>query len=204
MNLRSFKLNRVYLDLLNTPNAGDFSWSWILKDFTQVQKEEGKFVVVYISTSSIKRQIRRFHVVVVQWTSKESTKKRDERTELLAWSLNLLLFWSRRCGRRRSCFWLLNFLVRNLPWTQLLLTYWGDLEQVFYKKKISSSYDYFFLRFSRIFIGQMESLRHRIFQNCLLPDCNRHPFRIPSIAKCIPFDWLLVNALSLKYDSFMS
>ena len=27
MNLRSFKLNRVYLDLLNTPNAGDFSWS---------------------------------------------------------------------------------------------------------------------------------------------------------------------------------
>ena len=140
MNLRSFKLNRVYLDLLNTPNAGDFFWSWILKDFTQVQKEEGKFVVVYISTSSIKRQIRRFHVVVVQWTSKECTKKRDARAELLFWSLNLLFFWSRRCGRRRSCFWLLNFLVRNLPWTQLLLTYWGDLKQVFYKKNL------FFLR----------------------------------------------------------
>jgi len=27
-------------------NAGDFSWSWILKDFIQVQKEEEKFVVV--------------------------------------------------------------------------------------------------------------------------------------------------------------
>ena len=29
MNLRSFKLNRVYLDPLNMPNtgAGDFSWS---------------------------------------------------------------------------------------------------------------------------------------------------------------------------------
>ena len=26
-------------------NAGDFSWSLILKDFIQVQKEEGKFVV---------------------------------------------------------------------------------------------------------------------------------------------------------------
>ena len=24
-------------------NAGDFSWSWILKDFIQVQKEGGKF-----------------------------------------------------------------------------------------------------------------------------------------------------------------
>ena len=37
MNLRSFRLNRVYLDLLNISNADDFSWSWILKDFIQVQ-----------------------------------------------------------------------------------------------------------------------------------------------------------------------
>ena len=29
MNLRSFKLYRVYLDPLNMPNAGDFLWSWI-------------------------------------------------------------------------------------------------------------------------------------------------------------------------------
>ena len=42
MNLRSFKLNRVYLDPRNMSNAGDFSWSWILKDFIQVEKEEGK------------------------------------------------------------------------------------------------------------------------------------------------------------------
>ena len=27
MNLRSFKLTRVYLDPLNVSNAGDFSWS---------------------------------------------------------------------------------------------------------------------------------------------------------------------------------
>ena len=46
MNLRPFKLNRVYLDPQNMSNAGDFSWSWILKDFIQVEKEEGKFVVV--------------------------------------------------------------------------------------------------------------------------------------------------------------
>ena len=46
MDLRSFKLNRVYLDLLNMSNAGDFSWSWILKDFTQAQKDERKFIVV--------------------------------------------------------------------------------------------------------------------------------------------------------------
>ena len=51
MNLRSFKLNRVYLDPLNMLNAGDFSWTWILKGFIQVQKEEGKFVVVYSSSA---------------------------------------------------------------------------------------------------------------------------------------------------------
>ena len=46
MNLSSFKPNRVYLDPLRMSNAGDFSRCWILKDSTQVQKEEGKFVVV--------------------------------------------------------------------------------------------------------------------------------------------------------------
>ena len=92
MNLRSFKLNRVYLDLLNMLNVGDFSWSWIRKDFIQVKTEKGKFVVVCPSTSSMKRQISRFHVVVVQWTSKKCTKKRDARAELLFWSLNLLCF----------------------------------------------------------------------------------------------------------------
>ena len=45
IKLRSFKLNRVYLDPLNMSSAGDFSWSWITQDFIQVQKEEGKFVV---------------------------------------------------------------------------------------------------------------------------------------------------------------
>ena len=72
-------------------NAGDFYWSCILKDFIQVQKEEGK-IRRRVFTLSIKRQIRRFHVVVVQWTSKKCTKKRDARAELLFWSLNLLFF----------------------------------------------------------------------------------------------------------------
>ena len=85
MNLRSFKLNRVYLDPRNMSNAGDFSWSRIFKDFIQVQKEEETFVAVCssMSMSSTKRQIRRFNVVVVQWTSRKCTKERDARAELL-------------------------------------------------------------------------------------------------------------------------
>ena len=94
-------------------NAGDFSWSWILKDFIQVQKK-GMKICRRMCTSSIKRQIRRFHVVVVKWTSRKLTKKRDARAELLFWSLNLLFFWSRRCGRRRSCLSSLMFRVVTL------------------------------------------------------------------------------------------
>ena len=40
-----------------------------------------------MSTFSIKRQIRWFHVVVKLWLSKKCTKKRDARAELLFWSL---------------------------------------------------------------------------------------------------------------------
>ena len=36
-----------------------------------------------MSTSSIKRRLGRFHVVVVRWTSKKCTKKRDAHAELL-------------------------------------------------------------------------------------------------------------------------
>ena len=46
LNLPRFKCYRVYLELLNLSNVGDFSWSWILKNFIQDQKEKGEFVVV--------------------------------------------------------------------------------------------------------------------------------------------------------------
>ena len=46
MNLRSFKLYRVYLDSLNLSNGGDVSSSWILMDFIHVHKEKGKFLVL--------------------------------------------------------------------------------------------------------------------------------------------------------------
>ena len=36
----------AYLHPLNMSDAGAFSWSWILKNFNQVQKEKGEFVIV--------------------------------------------------------------------------------------------------------------------------------------------------------------
>ena len=63
MNLRRFKLYGAYLEPLNSSNLGDF--------FRR------------LSTSSTKRRIGRFHVVVMRYASKKCTKKRDARAELL-------------------------------------------------------------------------------------------------------------------------
>ena len=42
----SASFHGVYLDSLNSSSVGDFSRSLILKNFIQVQKEKGKFVVI--------------------------------------------------------------------------------------------------------------------------------------------------------------
>ena len=76
MNLRSFKLNRVYMHPLNmamrATNPG-VEFSRILLRF----KKRKEHLSSYVHMSSIKRQMRRFHDVVLQSTSKKSTKKRD-------------------------------------------------------------------------------------------------------------------------------
>ena len=54
--------------------------------------------------SSIKREIRNFPVVVVQWRQRNVQKKRDARAELLFCLFNLLLFdvLVVDCSRRRG------------------------------------------------------------------------------------------------------
>ena len=92
LNLPHFKCYRVYLELLNLSNVGDFSWSWILKDFIQDQKEKGELVVV---CSLLKRRIRRFHFIVVQSTSKKCTKKLDASAATVVFMLKPVVFWRR-------------------------------------------------------------------------------------------------------------
>ena len=48
INLRSFKLNRVYLDPHNMSNAGDVSWSWILKGFKFKKRKENSSSYVHV------------------------------------------------------------------------------------------------------------------------------------------------------------
>ena len=58
----------------------------------------------------MKRRIGRFYVVVVQWTSKKCTKKRDALAEQLALLIKPTVFWRWCCCCRRRC---LRFLLLN-------------------------------------------------------------------------------------------
>ena len=101
LNLCSFKLTHVYLDPLNMSNAGDFSRSWILKILFKFKR--GRKIRRGMSTSNIyiKRQIRRFHVVVVQWTSKKSHVLKSVMHLQSCCFAFAIVFWS--CRRRRIC-----------------------------------------------------------------------------------------------------
>ena len=59
-----------------------------LRSFKKPRKENSRSS--YVHARSIKLGIRKFHVVVVQWTSKKCTKKHDVRAELLFFSQNHL------------------------------------------------------------------------------------------------------------------
>ena len=61
MNLRSFKLNRVYLDPLNMLMQETFPED----EFFYSSSKRGRKIRRRMSTSSIKRKFRRLHVVVV-------------------------------------------------------------------------------------------------------------------------------------------
>ena len=63
--------------------ASDFSGVKFLRIIFRLKKmKENSSSYVHV-LHKIKRQNRRFHVVIVQWTSKKCTKKRDARAELL-------------------------------------------------------------------------------------------------------------------------
>ena len=64
--------------------------------------------------ASINREIRHFHVVVVQWRQRNVQEKCDACSTLLFCVLNLLLFLRFRC---RCLLWILRFLILSLgPW----------------------------------------------------------------------------------------
>ena len=77
---RFFKFYQAYSISFSPLNVGELVWIWILKDCIEVQ-EKNKNVVVSCSRRNTKREIRKFHAVVVLWRQKNVQK---------AWCTSLL------------------------------------------------------------------------------------------------------------------
>ena len=109
MNLRSFSLYRNYFYPLTLSNVGEPFWIWIkISKF----KKEIKFRLCLV-TISRKREIRHFHVVVVQKRQRNVQKKKVWYTcELLFCQLNLLPPLLPSTGEKSSfyCHYIFNLL----------------------------------------------------------------------------------------------
>ena len=68
--------------------------------------------------SSTKREIRKFHVVVLQW------RPRNVEKSCCFAHLNLFPFSRFRCRRHRRCLKLPNDSISKTKWVSVLLTYW--------------------------------------------------------------------------------
>ena len=88
-NSRFFKLFCVYSNLLKRANVGEFHWSWILGDRTQVWTGKEKLIIVCLFSRT---------PLVVH--GKDCTKKRATDAKLVV----SFAFWlCSRCCRRRRC-----------------------------------------------------------------------------------------------------
>ena len=85
-------------------NAGEFVWSWILKDCIKVQEKQ-KRVVVLCSRPPKTCEISQFHVVVAQ--RRQGVCKKEWWTcrviVLPIQTVGLFFFCRSRCRRRRRC-----------------------------------------------------------------------------------------------------
>ena len=98
-----FKLYRSHSISFSSSSVGNLFGSWILTDCIEVQEKKSKVVVLCLPTSSTKREISQFLVVVVQWPQRNVQKSVMHVQSCCCANLNLLLFCRSRWRRRRRC-----------------------------------------------------------------------------------------------------
>ena len=99
MDLRPFKLYRVYLKPHNSSNVGEFSWSWILSDFIHVQRKDNLSSYVHALHKTLRWEVsRRSHAVDV----KEMYLSAWCTCRAVVLLIKPIVFWRCRC-RRGSC-----------------------------------------------------------------------------------------------------
>ena len=111
VNLCCFKLHLSYSSSFNLWNVGDFFFffrNWILKDCDLVHKKKKKVIVLSVHVLH-KREIRKFHIVIVQWRQRNVQKSVMHVQNCCFASLNLLLLYRSRCRRRRR--WLSSLML---------------------------------------------------------------------------------------------
>ena len=113
MNLRCLKLYRAYSIPFNSSNDGKFLLELNFKGLYQSSGRE-KESCCLLFPSSTKREIRQFHVVVVQRRQKNVQKKVMHVPSCCFADLNLsVIFCRSRCRRRRRC---VNSLITWVRW----------------------------------------------------------------------------------------
>ena len=105
VNSRCFKLHRSFYNSLDLSNAYDFfPGVEFQRTVSKLTKTKRKSVVrCLVFTSSIKREIRKFHVVVVQRRQTNVQKSVMNVQSCCFTSLKLLLFCRFRWRRLRRC-----------------------------------------------------------------------------------------------------
>ena len=103
MNSRCLKVYRAYSISSNSSNVGNFLWSWIIKDCMYQSSVKEKENCCFVFPSSTKREIRHFHVVVVQRRQRNVQKSMMHVQSCYFANVNLLFFCRSRCHRRRRC-----------------------------------------------------------------------------------------------------
>ena len=126
MDLRPFKLYRVYLKPHNSSNVGEFSWSWILSDFIHVQRKDNLSSYVHALHKTLRWEVsRRSHAVDV----KEMYLSAWCTCRAVVLLIKPIVFW--RCCRCRSCLSSLKTQSRRrLGWTisrtSLYFVFWAQ------------------------------------------------------------------------------
>ena len=100
VNSRCLRLYRAYSISFNLSNVDKFFWSWILEDCIEVQEKKKESRLVF--TSSTKREIRHFHVVIVQWR-REMYKKAWCTCKIVVLLIQTFFRCRYRCLRRSRC-----------------------------------------------------------------------------------------------------
>ena len=88
-----------YFNSLTLSNVSELSWSWSPKSEQYSSSKKERNIRHRLFTFSIKREIRQFHVVIVQWRQKNLPKSVLRLQSCCCFFSNLikLLFWCYRC-----------------------------------------------------------------------------------------------------------